>query len=181
MATLTATATPEGYEPPQRSFKPFPDNSRFKVEIVGIKEEMSRWKDKDTGEHVPLLNFQFKVLEGENFGNRRFFGDCPAEFFPGSKLFNWVVAILNTDIQPGFQLNTDDLIGLKTRATIGYRTWERQDGTTGWANNVRYLDPYDPTEVLPDVEEMADPNEGATSSGGGGGTTFSYDDAEEPF
>lgn len=176
MATFTATEAPEGYEPPSRNFKPFPDLSRFKVEVVGIKEEMSRWKDKDTGEPVPMLNFQFKVIEGR-WENRRFFGDCRAEFFPGSKLFNWVQALLNTEIQPGFQLNTDNLVTLKGRATIGYRTWEKQDGSIGWANNVKYLDPYDPTEVLDDPDEMADPNAGGATTGGG--STFQYE--EEPF
>lgn len=176
MATLTATETPEGYEPPKRDFKPFPDRSRFQVEVVEIKDEMSKWKDKDTGEQVPLLKFQFRVISGR-WENRRFFGDTRAEFFPGSKLFNWVEALLNTTIQPGFQLNTDDLVGQKARLTIGYRTWTKQDDSVGWANDAKYLDPYDPTEVLDDPEEMADPNAGGSSTGGG--STFSYD--EEPF
>jgi hypothetical protein len=178
MATLTATNVPEGFEPPARKgFDPFPDGSKFHVEIVDVKEKKSTWKDKETGEHVALLNFHFKVIDGR-WENRRFFGDPRAEFFPGSRLFNWVCALLNTEVQPGFTLNTDDLIGKKARITIAYRTWDKTDNTIGWTNDVKYLDPYDPTEQLAEPETMADPNAGGATTGGG--TTLSYDQ-DEPF
>lgn len=98
-------------------FKIIPGDMDFTAEVVRIEQKTLPFKDDD-GNEIHQLEFSFKIQDnGEYFGHWvKGQAGLPFNDHPRNKLRFWAQNILGgVELNSGFQLNTDDLVGRKCR------------------------------------------------------------------
>ena len=70
-----------------------------------------------------MLDFEFPFTDPGDWENKRIWGSVALWFSmsPQCRLRNWVQSILNTPLEAGYELDTDDLIGRNARISVQYR------------------------------------------------------------
>lgn len=117
-------------------FLTLPDEAIVQVIVENI--ELREVPGRDGKEGWQKLSFKFKMLElptklEEEYASligSPIWGSVGARFtsHPDNKLRAWAEALLDIgDLEPGFDLETEMLIGRKARAVIG--TYAKKDGT----------------------------------------------------
>lgn len=92
----------------------------------------------DAGEEQWKFEFAFVVEEpGGQHDSARLWGQTTENFVnnPNCKLYAWAQEILGTELEPGFALDTDFLVGNQCRIVVGLREYEKA-GQTKTANFV---------------------------------------------
>lgn len=119
-----------------KTFETLPPDTMIQVEVEDVTEKWVEGKNGNEG--WAKLEFKFLIrgvptqLEdqyGDLVGSR-IWGSVSAKFtdHPNNKLRQWSEALLGSSVnQPGFELDTDVLIGRKCRAAT--TQYKRQDGT----------------------------------------------------
>lgn len=155
-----------------------PDDTVMPAEVTRVKMEDKPYQDDD-GRPVKKVVFKFKMRPdpssewAEHAGGDQY-GETSTNFVdhPGCKLRNWAQAILTpgADLPPGYQLDTDVLVGKPCRIVIGLREYTKKGETEKRQTNF-VKDVLPPTGVSPQAAAAAP----AAPAGGG------YDPNEEPF
>lgn len=147
MARFTLEETAGG------DFLTLPEETVIQVAVETVEEREVPGRDGNPG--WTKLSFRFKVLElptaleaeyGVLIGTP-IFGSVSARFtsHPDNKLRQWSEALLNIgELDPGFELDTDMLIGRKARAVTN--TYKKKDGTLN--HQVKGLLPLTPVSVV---------------------------------
>lgn len=153
-----------------------PDGTTATVIVTDVKHVKKPWTD-DHGQEIWNYEFTFKILNdsaGGRYVNQRLWADVWDEFSDDKrcKLRFWAQELLATPLDVGFQLDTDHLIDKLAAVSIGIRTWDKSDGTTGTKNVVKWL------SRVKDGEEVAEatPRETDTTK-----PLLAYAQGEEPF
>lgn len=125
MAKFTLEETAGG------DFLTLPDDAI--VQVIVDSTEVREATNKQ-GETWKKLNFRFKILDlptslEEEYGvliGSTIFGSVSAKFtmHPDNKLRQWVEALLDMELDAGFELDTDMLVGRKARGVVGQ--WVRK-------------------------------------------------------
>lgn len=151
-------------------FLNLPDDAIVQVEVVSVETRAAT--NSKTGESWNKENFRFKITDipdalQEEFGvleGSTIFGSVSSKFtmHPDNKLRQWVEALLDMELDAGFELDTDMLVGRRARAVIS--SYIKKDGTRN----------HQVAGLLPLVSAAI----------GSGGTTPAagiWDDDEPPF
>lgn len=114
-----------------------PADSVIVVEVQSIQDKPV--KNNSTGETWTKLEFTFQIdnvpahlgEELKSLEGSRVWGSTSMKFslHPDNKLRQWVEALLGLELDEGFELDTDNLVGRRARAVIGNYT--KKDGTPG--------------------------------------------------
>src|SRR5690554_3215520 len=113
MGIYTMENDPEAED--AEEFKTVPGDMTFTAEVVRVEEKLLPFKDDD-GKEIRQLEFSFKIQDnGEYYGHWvKGQASLPFTNHPRNKLRMWTQQILGgVELNTGFQLNTDDLIGRK--------------------------------------------------------------------
>lgn len=177
MPVYESKPTPEGYT--GNSSKPFaliPEDTVLDAEVGAVKDDIKPFNKKDdkgndTG--IPVVKPTFTFLTSFDGQDRKVWGETWPEFYPhpDCQLWSWTKEILGVDnLDPDFVLDTDDLVGLKCRVTMGVRSYwsnkglpPKEDGT-----------PAEKTERF--VNFVKDVQRASTASVGAGSAAAKYDD-----
>ena len=121
----------------------FPADSilHMKIDSIEVQE-----REGNNGSYK-RLNFKFSILGIQTLGEgaphpaeaydvmigSKMFGAVSANFTtsPNNKLRQWTEAILGLELAPGFELDTDLLVGRKVRGVTGIWTGTKVDVATG--------------------------------------------------
>lgn len=128
MAKFTMEETGDG-----EGFLTLPADTIVPVVVDSIEERTV--PGKDGGEGWKKLNFRFKILELPSqlepeysaLVGSTIFGSVSARFtsHPDNKLRQWAEALLDLgDLEAGFELDTDMLVGRKARGVVSH--WTRK-------------------------------------------------------
>lgn len=126
----------------KREFQKIPEDLVLDATVEAVEERDHPFFKDDDGNPQRTVNFTF-ALEGEEYGkNRRLWGETPTTFttHPDCKLRSWTQEILGgNELDVGFKLNTDALVGAKVRVVVGYEEWDskRNPGTRDWKNSIK--------------------------------------------
>lgn len=106
---------------PKKDFPLLPEDSLHEVQVTGIKQKVLPAKG-DRPEKT-MLDFEFTIKTPGEWEDKRIWGSVALWFSmsPQCRLRNWVQSILGTELEPGYELDTDDLIGRNARITVQYR------------------------------------------------------------
>lgn len=163
------TLKPEAESGDKSDWVAIPDNTFLEAEVLNIKTVTKPFTDKETGEPVQRVEWEFKVTdESSEFKGRRVKGETSTNFtkHPDCRMFMWVQEILGTtDLPDNFNFNTEDVIGASCIVLVGLKEKPRKDGKGIWSDN-----------SVKDVQRAAD-----TPVTVGGGTAYSDVDMNEPF
>lgn len=111
-----------------------PADSIVVAELDELKIKTINWTDKKTGEakSADMLEWWWRVVEGEYEG-RKVKGECNAELsnHPQNRFNNWAEATLGQEIPLGYDLEPDDLVGLKALISVKHR-----QGTGNYSDRV---------------------------------------------
>lgn len=116
-----------------QDFLTFPIDSLLTLRIEKIELQDKQTRD---GRDFQLLNFKFYIVSIDALGDgsdpetysvmvgQNIYGSVSARFNSSTenRLRQWVSAILNMELEVGFELDTDLLIGRKVRALTGQYT-----------------------------------------------------------
>lgn len=129
MAKFTVTETADG------DFLNLPDDAIVQVEVVSVETRDAT--SSKTGETWQKENFRFKIVEvpdslQDEYGilvGSTIFGSVASKLttHPDNKLRQWSSALLDMDLEAGFELDTDMLVGRRARAVIG--SYKKKDGS----------------------------------------------------
>lgn len=122
----------------------FPEGTIVTAEVVSIKEQEK--KSQRTGKDYKKLQWTFAIqAPGEVHDAQYIYGDTFPDFSTRSdcELRAWAQSIMNVDFPKGFNLNTDDLIGMQCRLSVGWREYDdpKADGKKKATNFVRDVFP----------------------------------------
>lgn len=108
MATLTVT-----------EHNLIPENDQANVLVDRVENNDFEYK----GEMVHKLRWYFTVLDEGPFKGKQIQGDTTTNFVahPSCKAYNWAVAIIGHQIEPGTDFDFDDLSGQRARVLVGRR------------------------------------------------------------
>lgn len=184
--------TMEAHDPNQ--YKTLPVDTIVQLEVVNIDEREVKSAKGDWMK----LEFKFNILEipdalSQEFGEvigTPIWGSVGARFseHPDNKLKKWAEALFGVDLNVGYELDTDDLLGKKCRGAISQ--YKKRDG--GMSHQVAELFPISgystsaPTTVIKEdpwlasegTQELA--TAGATQSAAAQSALAAFDD-EPPF
>lgn len=109
-----------------KQFDLLEEDSIHEVTVSNI--EVSTYDDPQNGPRKNL-NWTFTLHTPGDWEGKRIWGNTSMVFNtnPNCKLRNWAQSVLGTDLDAGFELDTDDLVGRKARIAVGYR--KKPDGT----------------------------------------------------
>ena len=99
----------------------------LEAEVVSIEQKKMPFQNKETGADVFNLEFKFLIDEPDNpHDGSNLWGKTGTKFtsHPDCKLKNWAQEILVADLEVGYVLDTDILIGHKCRVVVGIQRWE---------------------------------------------------------
>lgn len=122
----------------KRAFVTIPEGEILEVEVTKVQKAVKPFKDDD-GNPVVKVEFTFSVVD-DNYNGRLLWGETPTTFttHPDCKLRSWVQEILAvTELPPGFEFNTDTIIGSRARAVVAIR--EYPDKQTGEIKQRNYV------------------------------------------
>jgi hypothetical protein len=115
-----------------------PDDEVLQARITGVKQNKKPFTNDD-GSEVWRMEFSFVIEDTQSpFDGTRIWGDTPVTFnsHPDCKLRAWAQEILGLDMEPGFTLDTDQLVGLHCRVVVALRKYKK-DGEDKERNYVR--------------------------------------------
>lgn len=129
----------EAYNRESTPIRLIPEDTKVLVEVLDVQRKKKPFTDDD-GNEVWRLEFAFKILEGE-YEKQRVWQDVYEDFSDDQRcrLRHWAQELLRCPLDAGFNLDTDNLIGLNANATIGIYEWTKQDGSEGIKNTVKFL------------------------------------------
>jgi hypothetical protein len=107
---------------PRKDFPIPAENSLHETTVTGIR--VKTWPDRGDGRgETQSLEFEFTIKTPGEFEDKRIWGTVPLWFSmnPNCRLRNWVQSILGTELESGYELDTDDLIGRNARIVVGHR------------------------------------------------------------
>jgi hypothetical protein len=122
----------------------FDDGAIVVAEVVTIKSEEK--KSQRTGKSYTRLNWTFAVqAPGEEYDGQYVYGDTFATLSTREdcELRNWSQAIMNIEMPPGFDLETDDLVGMQCRLLLGARDYTDKKNQERTVNFVQDVFPSD--------------------------------------
>jgi hypothetical protein len=136
-----------------------PPESVVQVRVLEVREAERGPNAK--GEFWQVLDFKFEIVGApEQYKGAIgdwIWGNVSARFttHPDNKLRQWVQALFGLDLEPGFELDTEVLVGRKARAVIS--NYKKRDGNVG--QGVAGLLPLDggtaaPAAPVDDDEEL---------------------------
>lgn len=112
-------------------------------QVVGAKVVEKPFEDDD-GNKVKKVEFKFTLMDpdGKQDG-LNLWGETPVRFntHPDCRLRNWAQAMLGQELPAGFNLDLDMLLNTEVRTIIGYKEWDKTDGTKGKRNFVKDVMP----------------------------------------
>jgi hypothetical protein len=114
-----------------------PEDAMYAAELVSVKEQ-----EKTSRQNKPYkkLLWTFAIQEpNETFNGQYIFGDTFPDFSTRSdcELRAWAQEIMGLDeFPPGFNLDTDKLVGMQCRVVVGLREYEK-DGKPRQTNFVK--------------------------------------------
>lgn len=97
------------------------------AKVTGVNRKETPFFN-DAGEKQWKMEFAFVVDEpGEPHDSARLWGQTSENFVnnPNCKLYAWAQEILGTELEPGFALDTDFLVGNHCRIVVGLREYEK--------------------------------------------------------
>lgn len=170
-----------------QTFGVLPVDTIIQVEVEELTEKFVEGKDGKDG--WSKIEFKFLIRDvpsslQDEFGSligTRIWGSVSARFtdHPDNKLRQWSEALLGISVSdPGFELDTDILVGRKARAVVSQ--YDKRDGTK--AHQVAQLLPAAQT-ASPTVTVAAapTPTPEATESASVSVLTLDGDDDDPPF
>jgi hypothetical protein len=110
------------------------DAGEFNAEVVNVQETC--------GQYGPTVNIEFKLCNNDEWNGCPVTGLAKKKLSAGTKLGQWVKAILGRMPDVGEEVTTEDLLKKQCRIVIKHRT--SLDGKTTFANVVDVLDPTIP-------------------------------------
>jgi hypothetical protein len=122
----------------------FDDGDIVTAEVVSIKSEEK--KSQRTGKPYTRFNWVFAIqAPDEEYDGQYVYGDTFATFSTRDDcdLRNWSQAIMNVEMPAGFELETDDLIGMQCRLLLGAREYKDAKDRDKIANFVQDVFPSD--------------------------------------
>lgn len=127
----TATEREEG------AWVPIPNNSLLNARVINAAKTKMPFQDKTTGEDVWKVKFHFQITEPGQFDGRKIEGATSIAFVNHSdcKMYQWVKALLGSDLPEGFVFSTDDIEGLNCVVLVSMSEKDRRDGNGKWINN----------------------------------------------
>lgn len=155
-----------------KSMPVFEEGHTLDVVVQMAKQQDSRLRvDRNDPDSEPLkeINFLFIPIAAEfaDLESNGLWGNALVKtFHPDGKLYEWVSAMLGTELQEGVSLDTDDLVGREV--TVSLRKYEKNAG--GYANAVQ--------DVFP---RSASPRGTAVLDGPSNAPVGGYNYDEEPF
>lgn len=126
-----------------------PDDEIVLGKVLTVKKVIKPFKDDD-GNPVEKVEFKVQIIQpGGTHDGVSIWGDTSTYFntHPNNKLRNWATSILGQELPAGYRLDTDVLENREVRVIVGYRTWDKADGTKGEKNYVK--------DFMPTREAMA--------------------------
>lgn len=112
---------------------PIEDDTILNAEITAIKQKMVDFKD-GAGEQ-PRVEFTFVVTDPASaWDGQKMWGETSTTFSDNEKckLRNWAMEIMGVSrLDPGFQLDTDDLVKQPCRIVVGARAKKKNGVETG--------------------------------------------------
>jgi len=123
MPTYKLADTSVGEDGEKKVYPVIPDGLMLIAEVVSVEEKPAPWKDDD-GNEIRRVNFRFRIIQDGEWQGRSIWGDTPTTFSnnPECKLRAWSQEIFGVDqLPPGFDLDTDELVGLECQIAVGNR------------------------------------------------------------
>lgn len=117
---------------------PIPEDTVLPAKVTAITQKKKPFKDDD-GNDIWRMEFSFTVEDpNSDFDGTRLWGDTSTTFnnHPDCKLRAWAQEILATQLDAGFVLDTDILVGQRCRIVVGVKEYQK-DGQTKTRNFVR--------------------------------------------
>lgn len=118
------------------SFTPL-DEGWYEAELVVVQNKKMPWQDKQTGEDVYRWEWEF-ILSEPGYEGRKVWGTNVPSFNknPDNRNFQWTLVLLGqSDLEPGFRVDFDNLVGRRCRIMVNKRSYEK-NGVTKWVNEV---------------------------------------------
>jgi hypothetical protein len=131
-----------------------PEDEVLQARITGIKQVKKPFVAED-GSDIWRMEFSFVIDQPDSpFDGTRLWGDTSTNFnsHPDCKLRAWTAEILGIDMQPGFTLDTDQLVGNHCRVVVGVRKYKK-DGEDKERNFARDVMRARESHVYAGVEE----------------------------
>lgn len=119
MATLTLE---------ESDFVPLEEDDVYEAEVVAVTHKKENFQDKETGKDVYKYEFKFLIDdETSAWDGKNIYGKTGEKFttHPDCRLYQWVQEILGAQLEPGFEVDTDELIGNRCRIVIGIKEYEK--------------------------------------------------------
>jgi hypothetical protein len=110
--------------------RPVPGDLYLDAEVVKVEERKLPFQDRQ-GNDLFNLEFTFKILDEEYYG-KWLRGEVRAEFKLSDRcqLRDWVQELFQQELQEGFSLDTDMLVGKRCRVRTFVKSWkDKNDGT----------------------------------------------------
>lgn len=115
----------------KKEFPLIPEDSILEANVLEIKGPVEMpYKDKETNEAIFKMEWTFKIASGE-YADQRTWGQTGIKFahHPDCKLYAWTQEVLGVDLPAGFNLDTDNLLGLPCRIVVGVRSYTKTGET----------------------------------------------------
>ncbi len=134
-----------------------PDQGVYRARLVNLQE--------DEGQYGPFVKYFFEFLEeGYECQTIRGQSSIPETFTAATKMWQWAQALLGRAIQPGEDIDLEDLIGNECMLTIAHKETDRGTFATVEAvNPVRRKKPKRQPDPEPVEEDEEDDDELASA------------------
>jgi hypothetical protein len=129
---MTLRMRAQDHEPPEQGV--------YLSKLVDLQE--------DEGQYGPFVKCYFELLE-EGYEGQTIRGQAsiPESFTAATKMWQWAQALLGRSIQPGEEIDLEDLIGSQCMLTLGHKETER--GTFATVEAVNPVRRKKPKEQAP--------------------------------
>ena len=127
-----------------------PDQGVYRAKLVELQE--------DEGQFGSFVKWFFELLE-EDYDGQTIRGQAsgPESFTAATKMWQWAQALLGRAIQPGENIDLEDLIGNECMLTLGHKETERGTfATVDAVNPVRRKKPKPQAPPEPSEVEAGD-------------------------
>jgi hypothetical protein len=107
---------------------PIPADTILPAKITAVRQVMARGYKNDDGSDAFRIEFTFVIEDAESLWDGvKLWGDTTNKLInhPDCKLWQWAQEILVSELPPGFQLDTDLLVGNPCRIVVGMREYEK--------------------------------------------------------
>ncbi len=125
-----------------------PEGSEHTARLDDLQKRTINWKKDGEDKSADVLEWWWEITDSDNENaiGRRIKGSCNAEITKssGNRFYRWAEALLQREIPIGYNVDSDDLVGLSAKVVIGHRP-DRRDPNRIWQEvaEVRRLDGSD--------------------------------------